>query len=72
MPYMKPDKIVFDFLAITGDLQLIIPFNWPDWDEGKKIFKKHGYITTEEEAMKYALNAKIGGEYDLPYQWGAQ
>lgn len=41
-------------------------------EEGKKIFNKHGYITTEEEAMKYALNAKIGGEYDLPYQWGAQ
>ena len=38
-------------------------------DEGKKIFEKWGYIVTEEEAKEYAPNAKIGGEYELPYEW---
>ena len=38
-------------------------------EEGRKIFEKYGYITTEEEAIKYASNARIGGEYDLPQDW---
>ncbi len=34
--------------------------------EGKKIFGKWGYITTESEARKFAPGAAIGGEYKLP------
>ena len=34
--------------------------------EGKKIFAKWGYITTEKEARAFAPNAEIGGEYVLP------
>ncbi|MBA3053086.1 MAG: molybdate ABC transporter substrate-binding protein [Candidatus Omnitrophota bacterium] len=34
--------------------------------EGKKIFKKWGYISDEGEAMKFAAEAKIGGCYKLP------
>lgn len=34
--------------------------------EGKKIFTKWGYITSESEARKYSPNASIGGEYRLP------
>jgi molybdate transport system substrate-binding protein len=33
---------------------------------GQDIFKKWGYDVTEDEARKYAPNAKIGGEYTLP------
>lgn len=33
---------------------------------GQDIFQKWGYITTEEEARKFASQAKIGGEYQLP------
>jgi molybdate transport system substrate-binding protein len=34
--------------------------------EGQKIFDKWGYMTTEEEARRFAPKAKIGGEYVLP------
>jgi molybdate transport system substrate-binding protein len=34
--------------------------------EGQSIFRKWGYITTEEEAMTLAPGAAIGGEYQLP------
>lgn len=38
-------------------------------EEGQKIFARYGYIATEEEARKYAPNAQIGGEYELPDNW---
>jgi molybdate transport system substrate-binding protein len=34
--------------------------------QGQDIFKKWGYITTEDEARKVAPQAEIGGEYQLP------
>ena len=34
--------------------------------EGQAIFRKWGYITTEDEAKQFAPNAAIGGEYQLP------
>ena len=37
--------------------------------ESRAIFKKWGYITEEQEAKKYAPQAKIGGEYTLPEGW---
>lgn len=33
---------------------------------GKSIFSKWGYVTDESSARKYAPNAVIGGEYNLP------
>ena len=35
-------------------------------DKGQDIFKKHGYLATEEEAREFAPYAVIGGEYRLP------
>jgi len=34
--------------------------------EGQEIFRKWGYITTENEARKFAPDAEIGDEYKLP------
>ena len=34
--------------------------------EGQQIFQKWGYITSESDAKKFAPNAQIGGEYQLP------
>ena len=34
--------------------------------EGQAIFRKWGYITTEDEAKKFAPDAEVGGEYQLP------
>jgi molybdate transport system substrate-binding protein len=33
---------------------------------GQEIFQKWGYITSESEARKFAPEAEIGGEYQLP------
>jgi molybdate transport system substrate-binding protein len=38
---------------------------------GQDIFKKWGYDVTEAEARKYAPNAQIGGEYQLPDSYKA-
>jgi molybdate transport system substrate-binding protein len=35
-------------------------------EQGQQIFRKWGYITAEDEAMKFAPDAEIGGEYQLP------
>jgi len=34
--------------------------------EGQRIFARWGYLATEEEARRYAPQAQIGGEYELP------
>jgi molybdate transport system substrate-binding protein len=36
---------------------------------GQDIFKKWGYDVTEAEARKYAPDAQVGGEYQLPDSW---
>jgi molybdate transport system substrate-binding protein len=38
---------------------------------GQDIFRKWGYEVTESEARKYAPNAQIGGEYQLPDSYKA-
>ncbi|OQX19930.1 MAG: molybdate ABC transporter substrate-binding protein [Candidatus Altiarchaeales archaeon A3] len=38
-------------------------------EDGKKIFKKWGYITKENEIKKYAPHAKIGESYNLSNIW---
>jgi molybdate transport system substrate-binding protein len=38
---------------------------------GQEIFRKWGYDTTEAEARKYAPNAEIGGEYQLPESYNS-
>jgi molybdate transport system substrate-binding protein len=38
-------------------------------EKGKSIFEKWGYVTREEEARKFAPNATIGGEYEMPEGW---
>jgi molybdate transport system substrate-binding protein len=38
---------------------------------GQGIFKKWGYDVTEAEARKYAPDAEIGGEYQLPESYNS-
>ena len=38
-------------------------------EEGQAIFQKHGYITDEISARKFAPGANIGGTYTLPERW---
>ncbi|WP_258359629.1 molybdate ABC transporter substrate-binding protein [Moorella sulfitireducens] len=38
-------------------------------EEGKNIFRKYGYLGSAEEARKFAPEAPVGGEYQLPAGW---
>lgn len=38
-------------------------------ERGKKIFEKWGYITREDDARRFAPEAKVGGNYVLPKGW---
>lgn len=33
---------------------------------GQAVYEKHGYLTSEAEARRYAPDAVVGGEYELP------
>jgi len=37
LPYMQPSKIVQRFHHIVYDIGTIHPFDWMEWDEGKKL-----------------------------------
>ena len=37
--------------------------------KGKEFFQKRGYLTSESNALKFAPQAQIGGEYNLPSSW---
>jgi len=56
--------------VFTKDIKISKDFiNYVTSEEGKKIFRKWGYIFSEKEAKKYAPNAIIGGEYNLPEKY---
>lgn len=38
-------------------------------DTGRKIFARHGYLTSEKEIKEMAPNCEIGGTYQLPEHW---
>ena len=38
-------------------------------EEGQTIFQKHGYLTDEDSARKFAPGANLGGTYTLPESW---
>jgi len=40
MPYYNTDKIVDEFLEIVYGIPIIISFDWPNWEEGSKIYKE--------------------------------
>ena len=76
--YLKPEQIpriayipaaVSTYTKDRESAQEFIAFLTSE--ECQKIFAKWGYIATEEEARKYAPDAQIGGEYELPDNWKA-
>jgi molybdate transport system substrate-binding protein len=71
--YLKPDQMpriayipaaVSTFTKDRASANAFIDFLVSS--AGQDIFMKWGYITSETEARKFAPNATIGGEYNLP------
>jgi molybdate transport system substrate-binding protein len=76
--YLKPEQISrlayipAAISAFTKEKEASAAFiNFLISSTGQDIFRKWGYDVTEAEARKYAPNAKIGGEYQLPDSWKA-
>jgi molybdate transport system substrate-binding protein len=58
---------VTPFSVNRRDAQRFIRFL--ESDAGKSIFRKWGYIVTEEEATRVVPLARIGGRYEIPSDW---
>jgi molybdate transport system substrate-binding protein len=76
--YLKPEQIsrlAYIPAAIskfTKEKETAAAFiNFLTSSAGQDIFRKWGYDVTEAEARKYAPNAQIGGEYQLPDSYKA-
>lgn len=76
--YIKPDQLpriayipaaVSNFTRDKNSSEEFI--NFLTSQTGQEIFKKAGYIVTENEARKFAPNATVGGEYQLPADYKA-
>jgi len=52
-------QIVFDFLDVMEELDLIIPFHWSAWEDGKSIFKKREYKNLDTITLLKLLTAFI-------------
>lgn len=39
MPWVDMDELAYEAVAFLYDHDLIITFNWPEWDEGREIFR---------------------------------
>ncbi|MEY4144563.1 MAG: hypothetical protein RLZZ335_415 [Bacteroidota bacterium] len=37
MPYIAAEPIVLKFLDVVDELSIVQPFDWPKWDEGRKM-----------------------------------
>lgn len=74
---LKPDEIVrIGYIPIaiskfTKDKNLAQSFiDFVLSDEGKKIFKKHNYFISQDEAFEWIGEKKpVGGVYNLPQDW---
>ncbi len=56
---IKEAKVVFDFERIMYDLDLVIDFNWPAWDEGRAIVEKGKYSNLDTITLLKILTAFI-------------
>jgi hypothetical protein len=52
-------SIVYDFLDIMVELDLIIDFNWPEWDYGKNIIRKNEYKGLDTITLLKLISAFI-------------
>lgn len=52
-PYWKHTDIVSRFIELAYKLDLVIPFDWPNWKEGKSILNDPGfdYNTLDPETL---------------------
>ncbi|NOX86525.1 MAG: hypothetical protein GXO86_11290 [Chlorobi bacterium] len=57
------NQIVYDFVDIMEELNLIIPFNWSRWDEGKAIFEKGEYNNLDTITLLKFLTAFIRADH---------
>ena len=53
------DKVVWDFECIMYELDLVIDFNWPHWDDGREIVGKGNYSNLDTITLLKILTSFI-------------
>ena len=43
MPYFKESPVVTKFFKTFHDLGILVSFDWPNWDVGRKILRKNNF-----------------------------
>lgn len=43
MPYWVPSEVVNEFLSIAYQIPIIISFDWPEWEEGRRMTLVHDF-----------------------------
>ncbi len=61
-------QVVYDFLDLMEDMDLIIPFTWSRWDYGKAIFEKGEYEKLDTITLLKLLTALIRADH---FSYGA-
>lgn len=59
MPYCMPIPVVEQFLEAVYNIPIMIEFNWPKWDEGRKIARNDFDFDTVDVVIKCKLITAI-------------
>ena len=52
LPYYVPAPIVSQFLEVVYAIPIIISFNWPEWDEGRKMASDKNFDFDSTDLVK--------------------
>jgi hypothetical protein len=58
-PFYSSTNIVDEFLSIMYDENLIINFDWPSWEEGKRIMSQGNFIGLDSFTLMKLLTAIV-------------
>lgn len=62
MPYAEHNPLIYELLDVLDDKNLLIPFNWSEWDEGRSWFANKDdskYHTLDQETALKLITAVV-------------
>jgi hypothetical protein len=62
------NPIIFKFLRVMEELDLVFGFDWNSWEYGKRIFKEKNYENLDSFTLLKLINAFIRSDH---FSYGA-
>lgn len=62
MPYAEHNPLIYSLLDVLDDKNLMIPFDWSEWDEGREWFANNDeakYDTLDQETALKLITAVV-------------